>query len=423
MRTIPLRSPLGKEQRFGSSKSNCGRPGQLRLKATAPRSELCIKWLLLLFITLISADGQDLRISSATLSNSMVRLSFPARSDSYYFLLAEPSLNSTWTPVAASLGTNGNQTFLGSVQGASARFFRVKQLPLSGSNDQDNDGIPDAWEIQHGLNPLVASDAAQIPQGDTRSWLQIYQAEAIAAQVRLAYFPQTALTNVVGGANVTIQVAFTKPFTGRLSFQLSGTAIPEKGDGNGDYYPTNYVDVAGTSNATIVVGLVPRAAVEADRTLVVALCAPAATNAYRITNNTSVCTLRLAQSAQGIYLGTLDITNGLYMGSQSAKLAFRPGPGGSTTAFFDTTGNPILGDSFAVPATVSDNGFQLTGSYSRQITNTPFGRPLNANLAFGAPQRNAASSYMIPITLSFTGLTASGRPYLGTGNITLTRVQ
>ena len=28
--------------------------------------------------------------------------------------------------------------------------------------DSDNDGIPDEWEIKHGLNPHDASDASQI---------------------------------------------------------------------------------------------------------------------------------------------------------------------------------------------------------------------------------------------------------------------
>lgn len=28
--------------------------------------------------------------------------------------------------------------------------------------DQDNDGIPDAWEIKHGLNPKEGSDATKI---------------------------------------------------------------------------------------------------------------------------------------------------------------------------------------------------------------------------------------------------------------------
>jgi hypothetical protein len=423
MRTIALGSPLGMQQQSGRSKCSRGRPGQLRLNAAGPRSQLCINGLLLLFISFIPARAQELRVSSAILSNSTLKLSFPARSDSYYFLLSEPSLDSTWTPVTACLGTNGDQTFLGSVQGASVSFFRLQQLPLTGSNDQDNDGIPDAWELQHGLNPLLATDAAQSPLGDTRSWLQIYQAEASIAQLPLAYFPQTALTNVVGGSNVAIQVAFTKPFTGRLNFQLSGTAIPEKGDGNGDYYPTNYVDVVGATQAPIAVGLVPRSAVEVDRTLVVALSAPAAATGYRITNNTSVCVVRLAQSTQGIYLGTLDITNGLYMGSQSVKLAFRPAPGGATVAFFDVTGNPVLGDNFTVPATVGNMGFQPAGSYSRQLTNTPFGRPLNVNLAFGTAQHNATPSFMIPVTLNISGLTASGQAYMGAGNLTLTRAQ
>ena len=33
---------------------------------------------------------------------------------------------------------------------------------MDDNNDDDNDGIPDAWEIKNGLNPKDAKDAAKI---------------------------------------------------------------------------------------------------------------------------------------------------------------------------------------------------------------------------------------------------------------------
>src|SRR5207237_6994093 len=41
--------------------------------------------------------------------------------------------------------------------------------------DTDNDGIPDAWEYNHGLNPLV-NDASADPDGNGATNLQEYQA-------------------------------------------------------------------------------------------------------------------------------------------------------------------------------------------------------------------------------------------------------
>jgi YD repeat-containing protein len=42
--------------------------------------------------------------------------------------------------------------------------------------DDDNDGMPDAWEIQYGLNPLDPADAAQDADGDGLTNLAEYQA-------------------------------------------------------------------------------------------------------------------------------------------------------------------------------------------------------------------------------------------------------
>ena len=39
--------------------------------------------------------------------------------------------------------------------------------------DSDHDGIPDEWEVRHGLNPKYASDAAR-DSGDGYTFLEKY---------------------------------------------------------------------------------------------------------------------------------------------------------------------------------------------------------------------------------------------------------
>ena len=48
--------------------------------------------------------------------------------------------------------------------------------PQSGTGDFDGDGMPDAWETAHGLNPSDPTDAAQDPDHDGLTNLQEYLA-------------------------------------------------------------------------------------------------------------------------------------------------------------------------------------------------------------------------------------------------------
>jgi hypothetical protein len=370
--------------------------------------------------------AQDFRIESAASVRGTVQISYQARGDSYYFLHGGSSLAETLSPVAALLGKDGSQVFQHAASGGSM-FFRVEQIPLTSTNSFLADGIPDAWKLQHGISPLEPNVANQIPLGDTRTWLQIYQADAQSAQLPLAYFPQTGVTVVAGNSNLTVQVAFTKPFTGRLNYQLRGTAIPDTATldrANGDYVqPVGFVDVAGSTQAVISIALVVRQAVEADRTLLIALTGPLTNQNYTIGIGSSICTVRLAQSLQGTYVGTLAITKGMPLSAQSVKMAFRSGAGGGTVALIDVTGNPLLGDSLFVPATVDASGFQLTGNYRTQITGTPFGRPISLSLSFGSTEMTTGGSLVTPVSLAVDGLTASAHQYVGTGMMILSRVQ
>ncbi len=386
--------------------------------------------LLTLGASLLTGWAQDFRITSATLTNGFVQITFPGRPDSYYFLSAGLSVSTSGLPVVAVLGAAGDLTLTQAVNNSASLFFRIEQIPLASTYSYRRDGIPSGWELQQGLDPLGPSVATNIPPGDTRTWYQIYLDDFAQSQLPLASFPVASSTVIAGLAEADVPVAFSKPFTGRLIYHLSGTAIPNTPSPaglNGDYFPpAGYVDVSNTTNATIAIQLTPRQAVEDDRSLLIALSVvPTSTNHYAITNLTSypsIHTLRIVQSLQGIYVGTLSITNGLVLGPQPVKMAIRPGAGTSTVAFFDVTGNPLLGDNFSIPVSYDANQFQLTGGYSTQVTNTPFARPLALNLSFGLTQTNGVL-FTVPATMTVSGLTASGLPYTGLGYLNLTRTQ
>jgi hypothetical protein len=377
--------------------------------------------------------AQTFSIGSVELSNSVVQVTFPGRADSYYFLNAAPTLGTPSLPVAVALGANASQSLQAPIGGAPALFFRVHQIPLTSTNSLLGDGIPDGWKLQHGLNVFGPSVAGQVPFGDKRAWSQIYQADAAAASLPLAFFPQTSVTNLAGSSNVTLQVSFTEPFTGALTYQVGGTAVPNTATpdlANGDYLqPSGVVNVTNATQAAISINLVSRSAVETDRTLLVALSAqpsPGYTIATNNLSNASLCKVRLAQSTNGVYVGSLAFANALFAKPLGIKMTVRPITINGLKTFasiFDTGGSSIFGKTFSVPTTWT-NSFQLAGtSYSQALTNTPFGHNVNLTLTFGTTHLAPRGSYVTPVTLTISNLTSSGRPYVGSGNLTLARFQ
>lgn len=358
-------------------------------------------------------------------TNHTMQMRYPSRSDSYYLLFSEPSLTTTSAPVAAQLGSSGSQFFQNSTTGKIS-LFRLEQLPIASTNCLLGDGIPDGWKLQHGLSPFGPSPANQLATGSILTWLQVYQTATNLAALPLAYFPSTSATVVANSSNVTVQVAFTKAYTGYLYYQLGGTAIPAATGVTGDYVaPSGSVYVANSTSASIVINLVPESDIEINRTIVIALAAPPqSSQTYTITTNSSVASVQIVQGTLGVFLGSLAITNGMYAGAQPVKMALRPGFGTNLVAFFDVTGNALLGNTFTVPVSANINGFQLNGSqFSNTLTNTPWGRNLNVNVSFGVTQTNNATTFTTPVTLSLAGLTASGVSYSGTGILTVSRSQ
>jgi hypothetical protein len=50
--------------------------------------------------------------------------------------------------------------------------------------DSDGDGIPDEWEMAHGLNPKNSADGSQVDPRSGYTHLEIYLAELVAKKLK-----------------------------------------------------------------------------------------------------------------------------------------------------------------------------------------------------------------------------------------------
>ena len=85
-----------------------------------------------------------------------------------------------WHAIPRSLVALGCALLCGSAVAQTAAEAESNLFPLNTAVtriDSDGDGMPDAWETAHGLNPLVA-DASANPDGDTLTNLQEYNADS-----------------------------------------------------------------------------------------------------------------------------------------------------------------------------------------------------------------------------------------------------
>jgi hypothetical protein len=84
-----------------------------------------------------------------------LELTFTGDDACYYVIDACSELGlAAWNPVDIVLGETGDMTWTGAADPAAARFFRVREIPISAPGDQDQDGLDDLAELALGTNPL-----------------------------------------------------------------------------------------------------------------------------------------------------------------------------------------------------------------------------------------------------------------------------
>jgi hypothetical protein len=375
---------------------------------------------------LTTIRAQTFRINSAVIAHGTLQISFSGRDDSYYILHSANSLPVIQTPIAAMLGGNGSKVFTTSLPDDAMRFYRVEQLSLSGAEDQDQDRIPDVWELQHGLNPLLATDAAQIVPGENRSWLQKYLDEIPT----IAAFASSESTGLVTASLTPVTVNLSKPFSGTLRVQLGGTALfgVDYSIAGGKLVSSDPPIVellvpSPTSQVQISVKPIDTAGITPDRIITLSLVAPV-NGAYLLSGIGPVTHVEglteTSLTSGGLFAGTLAITNAVLLEPQGLRIAIRDNGGGQLMAYFDTARARFFNSPFSLPVTQTADGLQFQGAVSGTFpTNSLPASPL-ARWVISFPQSSTDTNGVMTsrFRLDLIGLTASGRTNTALGTIT-----
>jgi hypothetical protein len=119
------------------------------------------------------SPAQPFRIESFQLGRqSPPSFSVTPDTNVYYRLLGGEQTTNVQTVISLSL--SNNLVAPQAPANAAQFFYRAQRVDLAAPHDSDGDGIDDLWEIEHGLDPLDPSDAAQLAPGDTRTSLEAY---------------------------------------------------------------------------------------------------------------------------------------------------------------------------------------------------------------------------------------------------------
>jgi len=78
--------------------------------------------------------------------------------------MSRPAAPGSARTLTTTLDTPGVHTF--TLQVAANALIGTSAVPVSVIADYDHDGMPNAWELQYGLNPLDPADALNDPDGD-----------------------------------------------------------------------------------------------------------------------------------------------------------------------------------------------------------------------------------------------------------------
>lgn len=169
-------------------------------------------------------------------TNGGVTITWESCSDHIYgvFSAGDLTTNTLWIGQAAMWGGDGTTSWTDSTTtGVTNRFYKVVRMPPDG--DFDGDGMPNGWEVDHGLNPLDMSDASGNPDSDCFNNLSEYQ----NATDPLTSDPATTITLGVVYLGPTTNTASTPSPLATLHSFIGGS---EGSDPLGGLVPSNGTD-------------------------------------------------------------------------------------------------------------------------------------------------------------------------------------
>lgn len=122
-------------------------------------------------------DGEgDFAIAQYSRATNGLRMTWASDTNSYFKIYeCHDLMTQVWAVTNMTLGAASETAWVipPPAEDPWYRFYRVVQASVTNSTDEDADGMPDVWELQNGLNPVLA-DGGQDADTDGLSNFQEY---------------------------------------------------------------------------------------------------------------------------------------------------------------------------------------------------------------------------------------------------------
>jgi hypothetical protein len=135
------------------------------------------------------------------------RLQLAPNATHYFGFQYTPGLDQPYTTEQFALGTPGPLFGYTPASGETRAFFRAEAIDVWSPGDFDGDGIDDLWELQHGLNPMNAADAA-LPNATNPSLtnLQYYRGFFGLTRITEFYSRETSIFNQADAISLEVSI-------------------------------------------------------------------------------------------------------------------------------------------------------------------------------------------------------------------------
>ncbi len=329
---------------------------------------------------------------------------YNSESNGIYALQVAPALPGNFQTVRLANGTIGTRTFQYSNGPSPNAFFRIERQPFPlalDHLDRDGDGIDDLYEITHPpLDPFNPDDAGP------------YLSQYWSTIPLYAYFLTSSSSASASAAVINLPFYLTKPYTGTLRYQVSGTSVS-----GSDFQALSGLVAVNGRTGVIPITPISSPQIRSARSVVVTLQMETNKWPYTLSKPASH-RLDLIEGDNGVYSGTMGFTNGLFFGAQPLVIAVRSTGGNTGTAYFDTSGSTFFTQPFSIPVTFTGPAgqFQFTAPATGNMYSTNLDRTLNWTLAIPT-SAFTNNLLMAPFTLNVQGITSGSSALLAKGNI------